>query len=117
MTVVKKFEPEVSVEEAMRIICSNADDLIKDWVIGTFGATVLVPKTGLNLSTVTGITVGDKTTDGYMISVTPAEDTTKESHEEVCEPAIIQRFIGVDESGRAVKLAPAGRSVHNFISV
>lgn len=110
MTAAKVFKDGTTISDAMEVIVSDADDIVKGAIVGMFSMLVLVPTYGINVATVIGVTVAGSVMDGYMISVTPSEKTAEQAYDKVCEVAVIQRFIGVNDEGRAVKFVPAGSS-------
>ena len=55
MTAAKIFPEGTSVKQAMDIIVSDADDVIKGACVGMFGMLELTPSYGINLSTVVDV--------------------------------------------------------------
>jgi len=110
MTAAKIFPEGTSVKQAMDIIVSDADDVIKGACVGMFGMLELTPSYGINLSTVVDVQeLGtNKMWDGYMITITQDEASAQQPYEEVCKVGLLQRFIGVNDEGRAVKFIPVG---------
>jgi len=113
-TAAKVFPEGTSVLTALEIIASDADDIVKGAIVGMSSMMVLGPKCGLNVATVIGVIVSGTVMDGYMISVTPSVEMAEQPYDKVCESAIIQRFIGVNETGRAVNFVPAGKSAEGM---
>ena len=116
MTAAKIFQPGTEIKDAVSIIMEDCEDLVRGCIVGVFSALEMLPTTGINLSTVIGVNVTgtgvglDGVYDGYMISITPTEEQANKPYDEVCKTAIFQRFIGVDETGRAKLFTPVGVS-------
>lgn len=109
MTVAKIFPVGTSPVDAVRIICEDAEDIVKGAIIGMFGTLFIAPSCGVNISTVVDVSVdGFTLMDGYMVSITPTVCDAEQSYDLVCKKAIIQRFIGLNNEGRAVKFLPIG---------
>lgn len=116
MTTAKVFQPGTEIKDAVALIMEDCEDLVRGCIVGLFSALEMMPTTGINLSTVIGVSVTgtgeglDGVYDGYMISITPTVDQANKPYDQVCKTAIFQRFIGVDQTGHAKLFTPVGVS-------
>lgn len=111
MTKAIVFEDGVTITQALDMIVATSDDVVHGAIMGMVGMLTLLPSYGLNISTVVGVAVEGILMDGYMFSVTQTSKEAEQPYDQVCKTALLQRFIAVDPTGRAVLFVPVDKAV------